>query len=74
MVDARIVFKLALEHNATGLILSHNHPSGVLQASEADKQITKQLKTAGQSLSINVLDHVIITENGYLSFADEGIL
>lgn len=74
VVDARLVFKLALEHNATGIILSHNHPSGVLQASDADKQITKQLKTAGQSLSINVLDHVIVTERGYLSFADEGML
>lgn len=74
VVDTRIVFKTALEQNAVALILVHNHPSGVLQASEADKQITRQLKLAGQTMEINVLDHVIVTENGYLSFADEGML
>lgn len=74
IVDVRLVFKMALEQNATGIILVHNHPSGVLQASEPDKQITRQLKAAGQSLSIDVLDHVIVTEKDYLSFADTGIL
>lgn len=74
VVDTRIVFKTALEQNAVALILVHNHPSGVLQASEADKQITRQLKLAGQTMEINVLDHVIVTENGYLSFADDGML
>lgn len=74
VVDVRIVFKTALEHNAVAIILVHNHPSGVLQASEPDKQVTRQLKQAGQTMSINVLDHVIVTEKGYLSFADEGIL
>jgi DNA repair protein RadC len=74
IVDVRIVYKTALEHNATGIILVHNHPSGALQASEQDKQVTRQLKMAGHSLSINVLDHVIITEKAYLSFAYEGIL
>jgi len=74
VVDVRIVYKLALEHNAVAVILVHNHPSGVLQASEPDKQITKQLKQAGQTLSINVLDHVIVTEKSYLSFADDGIM
>lgn len=73
VVDARVVFKTALEHNAVALILVHNHPSGVLQASEPDKQVTRQLKTAGTSLDIKVLDHVIVTERGYLSFVDEGI-
>ncbi|MEL1245508.1 DNA repair protein RadC [Flavobacterium sp. DGU11] len=73
VVDVRIVFKMALEHNAVGIILCHNHPSGVLQASEPDKQITRELKAAGRTLSINVLDHVIVTENGYLSFVDTGI-
>ncbi|MGV3461182.1 MAG: RadC family protein [Flavobacterium sp.] len=73
VVDVRIVFKTALEQNAVAIILCHNHPSGVLQASEQDKQITRQLKQAGQTMSINVLDHVIITEKGYLSFVDEGI-
>ncbi len=73
VVDARVVFKTALEHNAVAMILVHNHPSGVLQASEPDKQVTRQLKTAGASLDIKVLDHVIITERSYLSFVDEGI-
>jgi DNA repair protein RadC len=74
IVDVRLAFKLALEHNATGMILVHNHPSGVLQASDPDKQITRQKKQAGHSLSINILDHVIVTEKAYLSFADDGIL
>jgi DNA repair protein RadC len=70
----RLVFKTALEHNAVGIILVHNHPSGTLNASDADKQITRQLKTAGISLDVKVLDHVIVTEHSYMSFADEGIL
>jgi len=74
VVDIRLIFKSALENQATSLILSHNHPSGKLQASEADRAITQRLKIAGQHLDILVLDHVIITETGYLSFADEGIL
>ncbi len=74
VVDVRIVFKTALEHNAVGIILCHNHPSGVLQASEPDKQITRELKVAGKTLNINVLDHVIVTETGYLSFVDTGLL
>src|SRR6187431_979034 len=73
MVDVRIVFKLAFEQNATAIILAHNHPSGKLQASDADIQITKKIKTSGQQLDISVLDHIIITETGYYSFADEGI-
>jgi DNA repair protein RadC len=56
------------------LIVCHNHPSGILQASDADKQITRKLKEAGKMLDVNVLDHLIVTNNGYLSFADEGIL
>ena len=74
VVDVRIVFKTALEQNAVGIILVHNHPSGALQPSEQDRQVTRHLKAAGHSLSIQVLDHVIVTEKGYLSFADEGIL
>jgi DNA repair protein RadC len=73
VVDTRVVFKLALECNATSVILTHNHPSGKLLASAADKQITNVLKEAGKSLDVRVLDHVIITEKGYLSFVDEGI-
>ncbi|AXG73226.1 JAB domain-containing protein [Flavobacterium arcticum] len=74
VVDVRIVFKTALEQNAVGIILAHNHPSGNLQPSDEDKNITRQLKAAGHSLSIAVLDHVIVTEKDYCSFADEGIL
>lgn len=74
VVDTRIVYKTALEHGATSIILVHNHPSGTLVASEADKQITRKLKEAGKHLDIPVLDHVIVTEKSYFSFADEGIL
>jgi len=73
VVDIRLIFKTAFEYNATAIILTHNHPSGVLQASDADKQITRKLKDAGKNLDINVLDHIIITEKGYFSFMDEGI-
>lgn len=73
VVDVRLIFKMALEQNATSLILTHNHPSGKLEASNADKEITQKLKLAGEQLEIRVLDHIIITEKGYLSFQDEGI-
>ncbi|MCL5129087.1 DNA repair protein RadC [Algibacter sp. L4_22] len=74
LVDVRLVLKSALEVGALGLILSHNHPSGTLKPSEADKNITEKLKIAAQSLDIKVLDHLIITEKAYFSFADENIL
>ena len=74
LVDVRLVLKNALEVGATGLILAHNHPSGTLKPSEADKQITQKLKAAAQSLDIKALDHLIITEKAYFSFADETIL
>lgn len=73
LVDVRLVFKMALEMGATGLILCHNHPSGTLVPSDADKQITKKLRTAGDSLEIKVLDHLIVTDCSYFSFVDEGI-
>ena len=73
VVDTRIIFKTALECNATSLILTHNHPSGKLLASDADKDVTKKLKLAGQQLDILILDHIIITETGYYSFNDNGI-
>ena len=73
LVDVRIVFKKALELGATALILCHNHPSGTLVPSEADKHITRKLKLAGESLEVKVLDHVIVTENSYFSFVDSGI-
>ena len=73
VVDIRIIFKMAFEQNATAIILTHNHPSGKLMASDADLQITKRIKEAGKTLEIQVLDHIIITENGYFSFQDENI-
>ncbi|ALJ06147.1 hypothetical protein APS56_13860 [Pseudalgibacter alginicilyticus] len=74
LVDVRLVLKSALELGATGLILVHNHPSGTLIASEADKLLTNKLKVAAESLDIKVLDHLIVTEKAYFSFADENIL
>jgi DNA repair protein RadC len=74
IVDVRLVFKIALEMGATSLILCHNHPSGTLKPSDADIKITQKLKMAGESLEINVLDHLIVTENSYFSFVDDGIL
>lgn len=73
VVDTRMIFKNAFEHYATSIILCHNHPSGKLQASESDLLLTKKLKLAGQTLDVQVLDHVIITEFSYLSFRDDGI-
>ncbi|WP_348799394.1 RadC family protein [Flavobacterium adhaerens] len=72
MVDVRIVFKIALEQNATAIILAHNHPSGKLLPSDADIQLTQKLKNAGKELDIPVLDHIIVAERGYYSFVDEG--
>ena len=74
VVDVRLIFKIALEQNAVAIVLAHNHPSGKLQASEADIQVTKRIKNAGLQLDISVLDHIIVTEHSYFSFADEGIL
>lgn len=74
LVDVRLVMKMAIEVGAVGLILAHNHPSGSLKPSEADKQITQKLKQAADSLDIKVIDHLIITEKTYFSFADESLL
>lgn len=74
VVDVRLAFKDALQLGAVGIILAHNHPSGTLKPSQADIQLTKKLKTAGDSLDIKVLDHLIITEKAYFSFADENML
>lgn len=74
LVDVRLVLKKALEVGATALILVHNHPSGTLKPSTSDKQLTQKLNTASASLDIKVLDHLIITEKAYFSFADEGLL
>lgn len=74
LVDVRLVMKQALEHAAVACILAHNHPSGTLKPSKADKDITKKLQQAGNALDIKILDHLIIAQQQYLSFADEGIL
>ena len=74
LVDVRILMKQSLELGAVGLILAHNHPSGTLKPSTADKQITQKIKKASQSLDIKVLDHLIITQKDYFSFADNQVL
>ncbi len=74
VIDARIILKNAIEKLSSGLILCHNHPSGNIKPSEADKQITKKMKDAASLMDINLMDHIIIGENDYFSFADEGIL
>jgi len=74
IVDTRLVFKKAIELTATGIILCHNHPSGTLKPSTSDINLTKKIKNGGDILDIKILDHVIITENNYYSFADENIL
>ncbi|HMO39481.1 MAG TPA: DNA repair protein RadC [Saprospiraceae bacterium] len=74
VVDAKIVFRKAIEGMASSLILVHNHPSGNLQPSQQDIDLTRKLKKAGATLDIAVLDHLIIADSGYLSFADEGLM
>ena len=74
LVDVRLVMKQALEYAAVGLILAHNHPSGTLRPSNGDRLVTEKLKQAAAALDIKVLDHLIITQKHYYSFADEGIL
>jgi DNA repair protein RadC len=74
LVDVRVVFKKALEHAATGIVLCHNHPSGSVDPSIQDKQITRKLQRASETMDIKILDHVIVTEKAYFSFADSQIL
>ena len=74
VADPKKIFKRALEHNATSIILSHNHPSGSVNPSDADIRLTKKLKSAGEMLDVPVLDHIIIGDEKYYSFADEGII
>lgn len=74
VADPKIIYKLALEELASGIIVAHNHPSGNLQASQSDIDLTKKLKEAGKFLEIQLLDHIIIANQKYLSFADEGMI
>jgi len=71
IADPKLIFSAALKANATSLILAHNHPSGNTTPSEADRQLTRKIKDGGRLLDIAVLDHIIVTREGYLSFADE---
>ena len=74
VADPKKIFKIALEHNASGIILCHNHPSGNVKPSDADLQLTRKLKEAGLQLDLPILDHLIIGEEKYLSFADDSLL
>ncbi|MBP9150829.1 MAG: DNA repair protein RadC [Flavobacteriales bacterium] len=73
IVDPKVVFKAAVQFPASAIVLAHNHPSGQLKPSQADHQLTKKLKEAGNALDIPVLDHLIIGDGNYYSFADEGV-
>lgn len=74
VADPRIILKRALEEDAVSIILCHNHPSGSLKPSKADEDLTFKIKEAAKYFDIKVLDHVIVSDDGYYSFADEGIL
>lgn len=74
VVDVKVIFQKALEHKATGIILAHNHPGGSLQPSQADIDLTRRCRKAGEVMDIPLLDHLIISERGYYSFADEGAI
>jgi DNA repair protein RadC len=74
VADPRLILKQAIEQEATSIILTHNHPSGNLQPSRADEDITSKIKLAASYLDIKVLDHIIVSEDGYYSFADEGMI
>jgi len=73
-VDPKLVFVAAIKAGATGIILSHNHPSGNLDPSQPDLELTKKIRAGCKLLAILLLDHIIVTSEGYFSFADEGIL
>lgn len=74
VVDAKILFKTAFDARAAAVIAIHNHPSGSLQPSQADTDLTRRLRKAGELLDLPLLDHLIVSERGYYSFADEGML
>ena len=74
IADPKMIFKHVLDNNANGMILVHNHPSGNLRPSEQDKRLTRRLAELGKLMEVPVLDHVIFTDCGYFSFADEGLM
>lgn len=73
-IDVRLIMGMALKANVSALVITHNHPSGNLNASESDKRITSKIKECCELFDIRLLDHIIMAKNSYLSFADEGIL
>jgi len=74
VADPRVILKKALEENATNIVLCHNHPSGSLKPSRADEELTKKIKSAASLHDITVIDHIIVSDQGYFSFADTGLL
>ena len=74
VADPRVILKTALEQDATAIVLCHNHPSGNLKPSRADEELTIKIKEAAKYFDIRVMDHIIVSEDGYYSFADEGLL
>lgn len=74
LLDLRLILKSALQLGAVGLVLAHNHPSGTILPSDAGRNITKKIKKAAKLLDLKVVDHLIITENSYFSFADKSLL
>ena len=74
VADPKIIFNIALQHHAASIMMTHNHPSGNLKPSQLDIDLTKKIAAAGRMLDIKVLDHLIITNEGFYSFADEGII
>ena len=74
ITDVRLIFQAAIKTCASGIIVAHNHPSGNLNPSESDNKITQRIKSAGELMDIQLLDHLIITAEDYYSFADQGIL
>ena len=74
IADPKQVFAVALKANAVNVIIAHNHPSGCLNPSKADEELTRKMKLAGEYLDIKVIDHLIVTTEGYFSFADEGLI
>ena len=73
VVDPKLIFAAAIKGNACGIIMAHNHPSGNLNPSQADIDLTKRVKGGGKFLEIQVVDRLIVTIEGYYSFADEGL-
>lgn len=74
VVDSRLIFAVALKCNATGIIIAHNHPSGTLKPSDNDITLTRSIKKCAELLNINLIDHIIVTKNGFYSFSNEGKL